>query len=470
MHLKKFLEENDKEKLIDKIFNEVRKIQEKLSPFITISEEEARRHFELNKKNPNFLGIPFSVKDNICTANIKTTAGSKILENYIPFFDATVIKKIKKVGYIIGKTSMDEFGFGSFNLNCAFGIPKNPLDTERCCGGSSGGAGCLTRALELPHIAIAESTGGSISCPASFCGVLGLTPTYGLVSRYGLIDYASSLDKIGLMARTCFEIAYGLNLISGSDEKDSTSIKKEKEDYISYLGKDISKFKIALPKEYFEYADNEIKDVVWRAVKKLESEGVRYEEISLPSTKFALPSYYIIAMSEASTNLARYCGIRYGSTLEIKGNYDEFFSSVREKYFGLEAKRRILMGTFCRKAGYRDKYYIKALKIRRRIINEFKAQFKKFDCILAPTMPTIAPKFIDIAMLSPTQHYAMDILTVAPNLAGIPHLSMPCGTSQGMPVGLHIIANHLEEGKILQLASYLENFFIGDGLGTETNK
>lgn len=469
MDLKKYLEESDKEKLIDKIFVEIRKIQEKYNPFITISEEEARMHFESNKKSKDFLGIPFSVKDNICTSNIRTTAGSKILENYVPFFDATVVKKIKKVGYIIGKTSMDEFGFGSFNLNCAFGIPKNPIDVERCCGGSSGGAACVTRALDLPHIAIAESTGGSISCPASFCGVLGLTSSYGLVSRYGLIDYASSLDKIGLMARSCFEIAFGLNLISGKDEKDSTSIEKEKEDYTSYLGRDISKFKIAVPKEYFEYAEEEIREVVWRAIKKLESEGVKYEEISLPSTRFALPSYYIIAMSEASTNLARYCGIRYGSTLEIKGNYNEFFSEVRGKYFGVEAKRRILIGTFCRKAGYRDKYYVKALKIRNRVIKEFKLQFKKFDCILAPTMPIIAPRFVDVAMLSPSQHYAIDILTVAPNLAGLPHLSIPCGKSQGMPVGMHIIADHLQEGKILQLASYLEKFFCKD-LETGTNK
>lgn len=455
MDLKKFLENGDKEKLFELIFKDIWKIQEKYKPFITISEEQAKEHFEANKDNPNFLGIPFSVKDNICTSGIRTTAGSKILENYIPFFDATCIKKIKKVGYIIGKTSMDEFGFGSFNLNCAYGIPKNPLDRERCCGGSSGGAACLTKALNLPHIAIAESTGGSISCPASFCGVIGLTPTYGLVSRYGLIDYASSLDKIGLIAKSCFEVAFGLNLISGFDEKEATTIKKEKEDYISYLKKDISNFKIGIPKEYFEI-DEEITKEIWRIIKKLESLGINYKEISLPLTKYSLPAYYIIAMSEASTNLAKYCGIRYGSTLEIKNNYNEFFSEVRSKYFGVEAKRRILMGTFYRKAGYRDKYYIKALRVRRKIINEFKAQFKEFDCIITPTMPIVAPKFVDIALLSPAQHYAMDILTVAPNLAGLPHLSIPCGTSQGMPVGLQIIGNYLQEGKILQLASWLE--------------
>ena len=454
MDLKEYLKNPDKEKLFEKVFAEIRKIQEKFEPFITISEEQAKEH--LDSKGEDFLGIPISVKDNLCTKGIKTTAGSKILENYIPPFDATAIEKIKEVGYIIGKTSMDEFGFGTFCMNCAYGIPKNPLDDKRSCGGSSGGAAGLTAALELPHIAIAESTGGSISCPASFCGVAGLTPTYGLVSRYGLIDYASSLDKVGVIAKTCFEIAYGLTKIAGYDKRESTSIKKKEIDYTNYLDKDISGLKIGVPKEYFEGVDEEIKNEVWRAIKKFERAGATYEEISLPSTKFALPSYYIIAMSEASTNLAKYCGLRYGSTLKIDGTYNDYFSKVRGKYFGEEVKRRVLMGTFYRKAGYRDKYYLKALKVRGHLINEFKEQFKKFDCIVTPTMPMIAPKFTDIAMLSPAQNYAMDILTVAPNLCGLPHLSVPCGKSKGMPVGLHLIGDHLQEEKILQLGSWLE--------------
>ncbi len=456
MNLEEYLKNPKKEELFSKIFDNVEKIQEKYEPFITISNKEGKKHFETRKREDNFLGIPFSVKDNLCTAGIKSTAGSKILENYVPFFDATCVKNIKEKGYIIGKTSMDEFGFGSFNMNCAFGTPKNPNDTQRSCGGSSGGAACLTKSLDVPHIAISESTGGSISCPASFCGVTGLTPTYGLVSRYGLIDYASSLDKIGLIANTCFEVAYGLNLISGKDKKDATSLEKKEEDYTYYLGKNIPKFKMGVPKEYFDGVDEDIKKVVWKEINKLESQGIKYEEISLPSTKFALPAYYIIAMSEASTNLARYCGMRYGSTQEIKDKYNEYFSKVRGKYFGLEAKRRILMGTFYRKAGYRDKYYIKALKVRKHIINEFKSQFKKYDCIVAPTMPIVAPKFVDIAMLSPAQHYKMDVLTVAPNLCGFPHLSVPCGTAKGMPVGIHIIGNHLDEGKILQLGSSIK--------------
>ena len=455
MNFEEYLESPEKEELIEKVFEKIKKIQEKYKPFITISENEAKKHFDIQRSKKDFLGIPFSVKDNLCTAGIKSTAGSKILENYIPFFDATCVKKIKEVGYIIGKTSMDEFGFGSFNINCAFGTPKNPNDKLRSCGGSSGGAACLAKSLDVPHIAIGVSTGGSISCPASFCGVIGLTPTYGLVSRYGLIDFASSLDKIGLIANSCFEIAYGLNVIAGNDEKDSTSLKKEKEDYTSYLRKDVSKFKVGIAKEYFEVAEDGVKREVWRTVKKLENLGIKYEEISLPSTKFALPAYYIIAMSEASTNLARYCGMRYGSVSELKEKYNEYFSKIRGEYLGIEAKRRVLMGTFYRKAGYRDKYYIKALKVRKHIINEFKKQFRKVDCIVAPTMPVVAPKFVDIAMLSPAQHYKMDVLTVAPNLCGFPHLSLPCGTSEGMPVGLHIIGDHLQEGKILQLGSWV---------------
>ncbi|MCK4429293.1 MAG: Asp-tRNA(Asn)/Glu-tRNA(Gln) amidotransferase subunit GatA, partial [Candidatus Aenigmarchaeota archaeon] len=219
--------------------------------------------------------------------------------------------------------------------------------------------------------------------------------------------------------------------------------------------KDISGFKFGVPKEYFEGVDEEVKREVWRTIKKLEEKGAKCEEISLPSTKYALPAYYIIAMSEASTNLARYCGVRYGATKELKGSYNEFFSEVRGEFLGEEAKRRLLMGTFYRKAGYRDRYYLKALKVRRHMIDEFKKEFKKFDCILAPTMPIVAPKFTDIAMLSPAQQYAMDILTVAPNLCGFPHLSVPCGSSEGMPVGLHLIGDHLQEGKILQLGSWV---------------
>jgi aspartyl-tRNA(Asn)/glutamyl-tRNA(Gln) amidotransferase subunit A len=455
--LKEYIENPNKEEVFEKIWDVIEKAQ-KFGAFITVSRGEATKHCELMGAKDDFLGIPISVKDAICTKGIRTTAGSKILENYIPPFDAHVIEKIKKVGYLIGKTAMDEFGFGTFCMNCAFGIPKNPLDTRRSCGGSSGGAACLTSALpkNIPHIAIAESTGGSISAPAAFCGVVGITPTYGRVSRYGLIDYASSLDKIGIIGKNCFDAAYGLTKIAGFDKRDSTSIDQKEEDYTKSLEKDPSKMRIGIPKEYFVGVDEEVSQEIWRQIKKLESLGVKYEEFSLPSTKYALPAYYIIAVSEASTNLAKFCGIRYGESLEIKEGYNEYFSKVRGKYFGTEAKRRCIMGTFYRKAGYRDKYYLKALKIRGHLINEFKSAFQKYDCLVTPSMPIISPKFTEIAELTPMQNYAMDILTVGPNLCGVPHLSVPVGRSQGMPIGLHIIGDHLQEGKVFQLGSWVE--------------
>jgi aspartyl-tRNA(Asn)/glutamyl-tRNA(Gln) amidotransferase subunit A len=435
---------------MEEILEKARKIQEKFSPFITIADEVEK------EKNGRLVGIAISVKDNICTKGMRTTAGSKILENYIPPFDATVVERCKKEGaFILGKTAMDEFGFGTFSVNCAFSIPKNPYDTKRSCGGSSGGAACLTAVADFPHIAIAESTGGSISCPASFCGVVGLTPTYGRVSRWGLIDYANSLDKIGCIGKSVRDVALLLSVISGPDEFDSTCLNLPKEDFTSYLVEDVRKIRIGVPKEYFE-VDEKIAKIVWQGIKVLEDQGATYEEISLPYTKYALYSYYMIAMAEASTNLAKFCGIRYGLELELKGSFDEYFSAVRGKGFGEEAKRRIILGTFARMAGFRDAYYLKALKVRTKIIQEFKLAFKKFDVLIAPTMPIVAPRFEEIEKLEPIEQYMMDILTVAPNLAGIPHVSIPCGFLNGLPVGMHIMADHFQEKNALRVAYTFE--------------
>jgi len=434
---------------MEEILEKAKKIQEKFSPFITIAEKVKFGKGKLS-------GIAISVKDNICTKNMRTTAGSKILENYVPPFDATVVEKCKREGaFIIGKTAMDEFGFGTFSTNCAFSIPKNPYDLKRSCGGSSGGAACLAAVADFPHIAIAESTGGSISCPASFCGVVGLTPTYGRVSRWGLIDYANSLDKIGCIGKTVEDVALLLSVIAGPDDFDSTVLNLPKEDFTRYLIEDVKNVRIGVPKEYFE-VDEKIAKIVWDGIKILESNGASYEEISLPSTKYALYSYYIIAMAEASTNLAKFCGMRYGLELELKGNFDEYFSKVRGIGFGEEAKRRIILGTFARMAGFRDAYYLKALKVRTKIIQEFKQAFKKFDVLIAPTMPIVAPKFEEIEKLEPIEQYMMDVLTVAPNLAGIPHISIPCGFLNGLPVGMHIMADHLQEGKVLRVAYTFE--------------
>jgi aspartyl-tRNA(Asn)/glutamyl-tRNA(Gln) amidotransferase subunit A len=433
------------------ILNKLEAIQKKYSPFITIAGGLKAGG------SGKLAGVAVSLKDNICTAGMQTTAGSRILEGYVPPFDATAVAKVREAGgMIIGKTAQDEFGFGTFNTNCSYGVPKNPHDTERSCGGSSGGAACVTAAADFRHIALAESTGGSISCPAAFCGVVGLTPTYGLVSRWGLVDYANSLDKIGPIAKTVKDAALMLSVIAGHDPRDSTSLDVKQQDYTKYVGKSVKGLKIGVPKEYFEDVDGKISDTVWAAIKRLEDLDCSYTKVSLPHTAYALPSYYIIAMAEASTNLEKYCGMRYGLHGELKGNFDEYFSAVRSKGFGEEAKRRIILGTYARMAGYRDAYYLKALKVRTKVVQDFKLAFKKVDVLAAPTMPVVAPRFSEIAKLTPIENYMMDVLTVAPNLAGIPMVSVPCGTAQKMPVGLHLMADHLQEGKMLQIASALE--------------
>ena len=423
-------------------------IQDNYNAFVTLLEK-----LEAPKAKGKLYGLPVSVKDNICTKNIQTTAGSRILEGYMPPFDATAVERAKNEGaVIIGKTVMDEFGFGTFSINSAFGIPKNPLDTKRTCGGSSGGASCLTLAADFPHVAIAESTGGSISCPAAFTGTVGLTPTYGRISRWGLVDYANSLDKIGFIGKTVYDVALMLSVTAGSDSYDSTSLNVPAEDFTKHLDGSMKGVKIGVPKEYFSGIDETVSKVAWAAIKKLESMGATCKEVSLPHSEYALPSYYIIAVSEASTNLAKYSGMRYGLQPEMSGNFDQYFSAVRSKGFGEEAKRRIILGTFARMAGYRDAYYLKALKVRTKVIEDFKKAFKKFDVLAAPTMPVVAPRFDEIEKLSPIENYMMDILTVAPNLAGIPMISVPAGKVNGLPVGLHLMGDHLQESKILQVA------------------
>jgi len=436
------------EDFLEKLRDELQKLQKKYSLFQCTSEMKGATN------SPSLFGLPISVKDNICTKGMQSSAGSRILEGYIPPFDATCISRIKsESGLIIGKTNQDEFGFGTFSVNSAYGVPKNPLDIMRTCGGSSGGAAGLTAALQMPHIALAESTGGSISCPAAFCNVVGLTPTYGLVSRYGLIDYANSLDKIGPIAKSVYDVALMLSMIAGHDPRDSTSIKRERYDYVKHLGKkDLKGIRIAVPKEYFKNIEKGVEKSVWKAIETMEELGATYKEISLPNTKYALSSYYIIATAEASTNLARYCGLRYGLHLEMSGNFNEYFSRVRSAGFGEEAKRRIILGTFARMSGYRQAYYLKAMRMRALIIKEFKTVFKKFDIIAAPTMPILPPKFSEIKKLNPHEVYQMDLLTVPPNLAGIPMLSMPAGKM----TGLHLMADHVQEAKLLSIADTLE--------------
>ncbi len=428
-------------------------IQKKYGPFVTIN-----KSVKAPTKKGVLFGLPISVKDCICTKGLQTTAGSKILEGYIPPFNATCIEKIEAAGGIVlGKTTQDEFGFGTFNVNTKYSIPKNPSDTDRSCGGSSGGAGCLTAAADFPHAALAESTGGSITAPAAFTGTVGITPTYGRISRYGLIDYSNSMDKIGVIGRCVYDTALVLSVVSGHDTLDSTSSTQPVPDFTGFVGKSISKLRIGMPKEYFsEGVDKRISKAVRDTADKLKELGATVEETSLPLTKYALPSYYLIAVSEASTNLAKYCGLRYGMQEDTEANFDEYFSKIRSESFGEEAKRRILMGTYSRMAGFRDAYYLKALRIRTKIIEEFRTAFGKYDALLSPSMPILPPKFSEIAKLTPVQNYGMDILTIAPNMSGMPTLSVPIGKIDNLPVGAQFICNQFNEGALIALGSAIE--------------
>jgi len=401
--------------------------------------------------------VPFVVKDAICTEGVTTSAGSQILDDYEPVFDATVVKRLKQAGaQFYGKTAQDEFGFGTFSTNNAFGTPKNPHDKERVVGGSSGGAGAAVATAEQPIISIGESTGGSITNPAAYNGVVGITPTYGRVSRYGLVDYANSLDKIGVLAKDVYGAAKGLEVIAGHDENDQTTADREVPEFSNLEEK--QDLKIAVPKQYVELEGLQegVKENFEESIEDFEDMGAEVEEVDMPllHKDVAVPAYYVLAMSEASTNLAKMSGMRYGHEADPEkfDDYDEYFSEIRSEGFGEEAKRRILLGTYTRMAGYRDDYYIKAAKVRQKIIDQFKEVFEEYDVIASPSMPNIAPKIEDAEEMDPTEVYAMDTLTVGPNLAGLPMISVPNGKSQGMPTGLHIVGNHFEEEEILDVA------------------
>ncbi len=450
-----------------KILEEAAKINADYNYFNTLASEQAIKQakeldqkIKQNKRIGFLAGIPLSVKDAIVTKGIESTGGSKILKGYVPLFNATSVQQcIDEDAIIIGKTSQDEFGFGSFSVNTGkdFPIPKNPFDVKRVAGGSSGGAAGFTQKTKYSHAALAESTGGSIESPSSFCGVVGFCPTYGLVSRYGLIDYGNSFDKIGPMTKTVEECAFVLNAITGHDKKDSTSVMRPKEDYLSFCNEEHSskKVRIAVISESMgEGVQDGVKKTVLQALQKADLE---YDKVELPFVqKYALPTYYLLAMSEASTNLAKYCGMRYGMHEELKGTFNEYFTKVRSNNFGAEAKRRVILGTFARMAGFRDAYYLKATKVRTKIIEEYKKMFKKYDVILSPTMPITAPTFEEIAKLTPLQNYLMDILTVGPNLAGLPHMNVPVGFDNNLPVGLQLIGDHFTEGKLFSVGKRIE--------------
>jgi aspartyl-tRNA(Asn)/glutamyl-tRNA(Gln) amidotransferase subunit A len=433
---------------------------ERLNAFITIDREGAIQRAavmdaeirEAIKERP-LAGVPIAIKDNLCAEGIRTTCASRILDNYIPPYTATAVKKLQEAGAIIvGKTNLDEFAMGSSTENSAFGPVHNPHNQEYVPGGSSGGSAVTVAAGHVP-VSLGSDTGGSIRQPASFCGIVGLKPTYGRVSRYGLVAFASSLDQIGPFATTVRDAARVLRVIAGHDRYDSTSANVTVPDYLGALTGDIKGLRVGVPPECFgEGVDEEVGEKVEAAIRRLEERGAQIVEISLPHTKYAIAVYYLIATAEASSNLARYDGVRYGFRAEEARTLSEMYSRTRNLGFGAEVKRRIMLGTFALSSGYYDAYYEKAQRVRRMLVNDFDEAFKKCDVIATPTAPTPAYK-IGEKTDDPLAMYLGDIFTVTINLAGVPAISIPCGKSRaGLPIGFQLIGNHFDEPRLLNAA------------------
>lgn len=444
--------------LIEATLLQIKKQDKDIRAYLTLDDERALSQAKRidNKIGNNeeigpLSGLPVAVKDIILTQGIRTTAGSKILENYIAPYDATVIKRLKKAGaVIIGKTNLDEFGMGASNENSAYFPTRNPHDLERVPGGSSGGSAAAV-ATDGCIYALGSDTGGSVRQPASFCGVVGLKPTYGRVSRYGLVAFASSLDQIGPIAKTVEDAEIIFEVISGRDELDSTTLDHS----FSPLKIDINGLKIGIPKEYFvKGIDPEVEKIVKDAINQYEKKGAQVFELSLPHTEYALACYYIIMPAEASANLARYDGIKYGLSEQTNSLLDGYLKT-RQNGFGNEVKRRIMLGTYILSAGYYDAYYLKAQKVRTLIKQDFDKAFEKVDVLMTPTSPTPAFKLGE-KTTDPVSMYLSDIYTVSVNLAGLPAISIPCGKVGRLPVGLQIIGRQLDDEKILQIAQKYE--------------
>lgn len=449
--------------ITDAVLARIDTVEAKVGAYITLDEDRARAQAKAadnllkNGTGGNLCGIPISIKDVLCTKGLRTTCGSKILEPFIPPYSATVVEKLKTEGAIIlGKTSMDEFAMGSSNENCAYGIPKNPWNLDHICGGSSGGSAASVAAEEC-IASLGSDTGGSIRQPASHCGVVGIKPTYGRVSRYGLLAYASSLDQIGPLTKDVTDAALMLNTICGYDQRDSTSINRPVPDYAASLKAGLTGLKIGIPKEYFaEGLDTEVEQAIKKGVELLQEAGAEILDISLPHTEYGVAAYYIIAPAEASSNLARYDGVKYGFRDMDQDSLIDMYRHTRSKGFGEEVKRRIIIGTYALSSGYYDAYYKKASQVRTLIVEDFKNAFEQCDVLVSPVTPTPAWR-IGEKTDDPLSMYLSDILTIPSNLAGLPGISVPCGFSKdGLPIGFQIQAAHFEEQKVLQTAYNLE--------------
>ena len=445
------------------VFRRIDAVEGRIHSYITVLRESAlesaaERDREIRQGVRKPLGgIPIALKDILCTKGIRTTCGSRILENFIPPYDATVVTKLQDAGAVfVGKTNMDEFAMGSSTETSYFGVTRNPWDLERTPGGSSGGSATAVAAGQC-IASIGSDTGGSIRQPASLCGVVGMKPTYGRVSRFGLIAFASSLDQIGPFTRDVADCALMMNVIAGHDRRESTSVPREVPDYREFIGKDVRGWTVGIPKEYFiEGIDPETSSAVEEVIRTLKDLGVKTKEVSLPHTYYCVAVYYIVAPAEASSNLARYDGVRYGYRSGEGRDLLDMYKKTRSAGFGAEVKRRIMIGTYALSSGYYDAYYKKASQVRALLKRDFDEAFRECDVLLTPTTPTPAFRLGE-KMDDPLQMYLSDIFTLSVNLAGIPGISVPCGfTRSGLPIGAQFLAGHFDEGKILQVASAYE--------------
>lgn len=451
--------ETSSQEISKAVFARIKAVDQDVQAFISLTEEEAMnqaRTVDQAGQYGSIAGIPYALKDIFCTRGVKTTCASKILSNFVPAYNATAAAKLAaERGVLVGKVNMDEFAMGSSTEQSAFFSTRNPWDLTRVPGGSSGGSAAAVAADEVPF-ALGTDTGGSIRQPAAFCGVVGLKPTYGRVSRFGVIAYASSLDQVGTFAKDVRDCALVMNLISGHDPLDSTSVELPVPDYSSFLDGSVKGMKIAYPREYFQPGiDENIRAAVKKALEKYEEMGAVVEEVSLPHSEYALPAYYLVATAEASANLARYDGVRYGLRNPEAENVIDMFSRSRAEGFGDEVKRRIMLGSYALSSGYYDAYYLKALKVRRLIANDFAKVFENYDLIVSPITPTTAFKLGEQTG-DPLTLYMNDILTVPINMAGLPGMSVPCGFHEGLPIGMQLIGPAFAEGTLFKAAYAFE--------------
>lgn len=450
--------------VIEKTLDSAEKLNETLNSFLSIEREHALKRVEDLEKsdgeNQTLRGFAIAVKDNICTKGMRTSCGSRILHNYKAQYDATAVEKLTEAGaVIVGKTNMDEFAMGSSNENSAFGNVKNPWNIERVPGGSSGGS-AVAVASGVVRASLGSETGGSVRQPASFCGIIGLKPTYGRISRFGLVAFASSLDQIGIFGQSSKDVADVLGVIAGRDARDATTADVAVPNYADELSNDLSGKKIGVPRALFgEGLETEVREAVEKSIENYKSLGAEIVDVELPYSKYSIAVYYIICTAEASSNLARYDGVRYGFRAEDAHELREMYFKTREEGFGAEVKRRIMLGTYVLSSGYYDAYYAKAQKVRTLIKQDFQNAFSKCDAILTPTSPTVPFKLGEKSD-DPLAMYLSDIYTASANLAGIPGINVPCGiSSEGLPIGLHLLGNYWSENTLLNFSHQYEKNF-----------